>query len=260
MEGIILDLKIVNSINEKLKEIELKENIKIILAVESGSRAWGFESPDSDYDVRFIYIRQIEEYLRLNEKRDVIEWQLDEVYDISGWDIKKALKLMYKSNPALNEWLNSPIVYYETKEADALRTLSKEYFQIKRTALHYYGIAKSSYIGALDKETVKLKKYFYVLRAILAGEWVLKYKSQAPILFEELLQEVTEEEIKETILTLLEKKKMQSELGEGSKIVNLDDYIVRNALVIKKEAEEIFEDIKAWDRLDEFFVKIVNDK
>ena len=80
-------------INKKLKEIEEKENIKILLAVESGSRAWGFASSDSDYDVRFIYVRNQKEYLRLNDIRDVIEWQLDETLDINGWDIKKALLL-----------------------------------------------------------------------------------------------------------------------------------------------------------------------
>ena len=101
-------------IEQKLKEIEEKENVKIILAVESGSRAWGFASPDSDYDVRFIYVRETKEYLKLNEIRDVIEWQLDETLDISGWDIKKALKLLYKTNPTLFEWFSSPIVYKKT--------------------------------------------------------------------------------------------------------------------------------------------------
>ena len=78
-------------IKQKLNEIEKIENVQIIMAVESGSRAWGFASPDSDYDVRFIYVREAEDYLKLKPLRDVIEWQLDEVYDISGWDLKKAL-------------------------------------------------------------------------------------------------------------------------------------------------------------------------
>lgn len=103
-------------IQKKLEEIEKQEHVKIILAVESGSRAWGFDSADSDYDVRFLYVREPEMYLKLDNIRDVIEWQLDEVFDISGWDIKKALQLLYKSNPTLFEWINSPIVYKETKE------------------------------------------------------------------------------------------------------------------------------------------------
>ena len=88
-----------NIICEKLKEIETKENVKIIMAVESGSRAWGFASPDSDYDVRFVYVRRLKDYLRLEKTKDVIEWQLDDVLDINGWDLKKALQLMHDSNP-----------------------------------------------------------------------------------------------------------------------------------------------------------------
>ena len=96
--------KMQNVIEEQLKEIEEKENVKIIYCVESGSRAWGFASPDSDYDVRFIYVRNKEDYLKLNKNRDVIEWRLDDVLDINGWDIQKALRLLYKSNPTLFEW------------------------------------------------------------------------------------------------------------------------------------------------------------
>ena len=118
--------EIVKRIKEKLVEIEKVENVQIILAAESGSRAWGFASPDSDYDVRFIYIRKPEDYIRLNPVRDVIEWQLDDVYDVSGWDLQKALRLLHESNPALHEWCTSPIVYREDERADALRELSKE--------------------------------------------------------------------------------------------------------------------------------------
>lgn len=88
-------------IREKLAEIENKENVRIIMAVESGSRAWGFASPDSDYDVRFVYVRKLEDYLKLDKTRDVIEWQLDDTLDISGWDLKKALQLMHESNPSI---------------------------------------------------------------------------------------------------------------------------------------------------------------
>ncbi len=105
-----------NVIEEQLKEIEEKENVKIIYCVESGSRAWGFASPDSDYDVRFIYVRNKEDYLKLNKNRDVIEWRLDDVLDINGWDIQKALRLLYKSNPTLIEWSMSPMVYKTTPQ------------------------------------------------------------------------------------------------------------------------------------------------
>lgn len=115
-------------INEELKKIEESEDVKIIMAVESGSRAWGFASPDSDYDVRFIYVRNKTDYLRLDSVRDVIEWRLDEVLDISGWDIRKALQLLYKSNPTLFEWCSSAIIYKETEEAGWLKEILPRYF------------------------------------------------------------------------------------------------------------------------------------
>lgn len=112
--------------------IEGKENIRILLAVESGSRAWGFASPDSDYDVRFIYVRPWEEYLRLENTRDVIELPIDEVLDVNGWDLNKTLRLMHSSNPTLMEWLDSPIVYMEREETEKLKGLIQEYFSPKK--------------------------------------------------------------------------------------------------------------------------------
>ena len=106
-------------IKEKLHEIEQRENCRILLAVESGSRAWGFASPDSDYDVRFIYVRPRESYLRLNRARDVIELPINGVLDINGWDVDKTLKLLHKSNPTVFEWFSSPIVYQTTDFTEA---------------------------------------------------------------------------------------------------------------------------------------------
>ena len=107
---------IIERIKQKLNEIEKTENIKILHCVESGSRAWGFASPDSDFDVRFIYCRPVDFYLKLEKTSDVINWELNDIYDINGWDIKKALGLLHKSNPTLFEWNNSPIVYKTSPE------------------------------------------------------------------------------------------------------------------------------------------------
>ena len=99
---------------QRLQEIELKYDVKILIAVESGSRAWGFASKDSDYDVRFVYVHRKEWYLTLTEGRDVIE-ELDSngVMDFAGCDLKKALLLMGKGICAFAEWLNSPTIYYK---------------------------------------------------------------------------------------------------------------------------------------------------
>ena len=131
-------------IQEQLRRIEESEDIKILLAVESGSRAWGFASPDSDYDVRFVYIRRTEDYLKLDAIRDVIELSIDDVLDINGWDLQKTLRLLYKSNPTLFEWFSSPIVYQETEFADKFRDLMMYYFSSKKTLYHYISMAEGN--------------------------------------------------------------------------------------------------------------------
>ena len=177
------DGKIEELIVMKIREIEEKENIKVLHAVESGSRAWGFASPDSDYDVRFIYVRNKNFYLSLRENKDFIDWELNEVLDINGWDLKKALKHFHKSNATLFEWSNSPIVYYTTDEWKKLyeRTASK-YFSCKSALYHYYGTANKNYHEYLCDDMVNYKKYFYVLRPILACKWIDEKKCPPPVL------------------------------------------------------------------------------
>lgn len=139
-------------IQEKLHEIEKRENCRILLAVESGSRAWGFASPDSDYDVRFIYVRDKESYLKLNRPRDVIELPINDVLDINGWDVEKALKLLHKSNPTVFEWFSSPVIYKTTPFADQFKPVMQHYDSDRRTSARsaaltqsYQAIAQCSY-------------------------------------------------------------------------------------------------------------------
>ena len=152
----------------KLKQIEKDYNVRVLLAVESGSRAWGFASPDSDYDVRFIYVRPEKEYLRLEDVRDVIELPINDELDINGWDLQKTLRLLYRSNPTLFEWFSSPIVYMETEFADQFREIMTDYFSTKKSLYQYISMAESNYREYLKGEMVKAKKYFYVLRPVLA--------------------------------------------------------------------------------------------
>ena len=175
------------TIIRKLHEIEKTENVRILLAVESGSRAWGFASPDSDYDVRFIYVRPKEDYLRLEKIRDVIELPLDDVLDINGWDLQKALRLLYKSNPTLFEWAASPIVYMETEFAGQFRNVMNTYFSTKKSLYHYISMAEGNYREFLRGANVKAKKYFYVMRPVLACRWILEKGTPPPMRFTELM-------------------------------------------------------------------------
>ena len=191
-------------IKNKLQEIEKEQNIRIILAVESGSRAWGFASPDSDYDVRFIYYKPENEYLRLDEQRDVIELPINSLLDINGWDISKTLRLLYRSNPTLFEWLSSPIIYKSEPEIEKIKEIAFSFFSCKKGLCHYLSMAKSNYREYLKTDMVRAKKYFYVLRPIFACRWILEKETPPPMLFSELLKMETDGELIGHITRLLD--------------------------------------------------------
>lgn len=244
-------------IKEELNKIEAAEGVRIIWSAESGSRAWGFDSPDSDYDVRFIYVRNRKDYLRLNPVRDVIEWQLDEVLDISGWDIRKALELLYKSNPTLFEWCASPIIYKETEEAQWLKDILPQYFSMKKSLYHYLSMAKSNYHKYLQGEEVRLKKYFYVLRPILAAQWILDKKCAPPMQFATLVDTELEEAMKPQVSRLLAMKKNTPEMGTAPKIEEINRYIDRNLEEIQSAAEALGNTEAEWNAVNELFLRML---
>ncbi|WP_028524541.1 nucleotidyltransferase domain-containing protein [Runella limosa] len=214
-------------IQKELLRLEKQHNIKILFAVESGSRAWGFASTNSDWDVRFVYIHTIDWYLTIDEKRDNIEEMLPNELDLSGWELKKALRLFRKSNPPLLEWLQSPIVYLEqTSTAQQLQTLTQEVFNPRACLHHYLHMAEGNYRDYLLKEQVRLKKYFYVLRPLLACDWILKTNSMAPVEFDVLLEsQVDNPSIKAIIQELLIRKKAGEELNEADPIPALNLFL-----------------------------------
>lgn len=242
---------------EELQKIEEKENVKIIMAIESGSRAWGFASPDSDYDVRFIYVRKKEDYLKLEGIRDVIEWQLDDTLDINGWDIKKALQLLYKSNPTIFEWCASPIVYMEREEFMWLKELLPKYFSVKKSIFHYWHMANTNYREYLKGDEVRVKKYFYVLRPLLAAEWIWDKKIAPPMLFDDLMEAELEDGLRPELARLLEMKKAVPEMGMAPKIQSINNYIERVMPEIKVIAEEMEDGDSDWDALNELFLRMV---
>lgn len=246
-------------ISEKLDRIEEKDGFRILHAVESGSRAWGFASPDSDYDVRFVYVRPKEDYLLLNEPRDVIEWQLDEVLDINGWDLKKALRQFARGNATLFEWSGSPIVYRTTKAWEKIREVSKQYFSEKAAVYHYYGTANSTLQGYLLGETVRYKKYFYALRPLLAAQFIEKYHMAPPVLFDELLKLDMPQELKIAVGELLERKKKTTEGEENIHIPVIRTFIEFETARQKKIADSLPDDHnKDWAALNEIFREVID--
>lgn len=248
-----------DTIVEELRKIEKKENIKIIYAVESGSRAWGFAGTDSDYDVRFIYVRNKDFYLKLESTRDVIEYPINDLLDISGWDISKTLRLAHNSNPSLYEWFQSPIVYKEDIIVDELRELFKEYFSVNKISKHYYHMAENQdYKYIINKEEVKVKKYFYLLRSILSAKFVLDYKTVPPIEFDKLRKTLAPKNINEIIDRMLEIKKNSEETQLIQRNKELDKYIESLFIEVKNKIEILpKEKEKNWDLLNEAFKKII---
>ena len=222
-------MTIQTEIQNKLDQIEKDHAVKILYACESGSRAWGFESQDSDYDVRFIYVHQRDWYLSVNleHKRDVIELPVDKVFDINGWDLRKSLKLMKKSNPALMEWLSSNIVYRQDNAfTKAIKTLMHEYYSPKACFYHYLHMAKGNYREYLRAEQVRIKKYFYVLRPLLAMLWIEKDLGVVPIEFQVMLDQLLpESRLKQDIADLIKQKKAGFEAKYSKPIESITDFI-----------------------------------
>ena len=244
---------------EKLNEIEKRENVKIIHCIESGSRAWGFASPDSDYDVRFIYVRPREFYLRLDKTRDVIEWQLDDTLDINGWDIKKALTLLHKSNPTLFEWNSSPIVYKTTDDWQRISSVIIRYFVAKSGIYHYLSTAKTNYREYLQGEQVRFKKYFYVLRPLLACKWILAEGTPPPMEFSVLMEKYLDEEIKPDVQRLLDIKMNIPEITEGKRFDRVNDYLDRTIAELEETVSTLPKDkIQSWDELNGIFWDLIN--
>lgn len=212
----------------ELGKIEQEEQIRILYACESGSRAWGFPSKDSDYDVRFIYVRPVEWYLSIFNKRDVIERPISNLLDINGWDLRKALNLFRKSNPPLLEWMQSPIPYYtKYSVAEQIRSISPLSFSPKSCMYHYLNMAKGNYREYLQGERVKIKKYFYVLRPILACGWIETYDTMPPIEFDRLVEALIPEgsRLRVTVEHLLQRKKAGEELDFEPKLQPINDYL-----------------------------------
>ncbi len=213
---------------ERLRDVERQEGVEVLFAIESGSRAWGFASPDSDYDVRFIYRHPHDWYLSLHEARDVIERDLDHrEIDLSGWDLRKALRLLLKWNPALHEWLVSPITYAETGSGRLdMLSLYEEHADLRAVGHHYMSMAKTQWARMSDGDEVPLKKYFYAIRPLMALHWLATRSSVPPMNFAALREaEPWPQEMEIAMDELIAVKRETPELGSGNRIEVIDQWI-----------------------------------
>ncbi|MCL4127005.1 UNVERIFIED_CONTAM: hypothetical protein GTU68_028838, partial [Idotea baltica] len=202
---------------------------RILIAIESGSRAWGFPSPDSDYDARFVYVLPLASYVSLKQPRDVIEQPIDGLFDLNGWGLRKALNLMLKGNPVICEWIRSPILYAEEDGFRArLENILSSVDERPAAQHHHASLMKANYQRFIaGSEDVKLKKYFYSLRPAYALNWMWQNpKGKLPMRFEDLRAGVDEPPALKTLIDDLVLKKSETrELGTGPRIAALDTFI-----------------------------------
>ncbi|WP_215844446.1 nucleotidyltransferase domain-containing protein [Acidithiobacillus montserratensis] len=229
-------------IRERLAHIEISQDVRILYACESGSRAWGFPSPDSDYDVRFLYVHPLPWYLRIHPGRDVIVLPIDGDLDINGWDLRKALQLMLKGNQSVYEWLNSPIIYSENPAClKELRQLSSRAYRRRAALGHYFGIASRIAAEHLHTDDVPIKKVLYVLRSMLAGRWAAERQEQPPVSMELLVAGAgtrIEDGIRQEIADILEAKQSAMERETICMSTRMTDFIDQSMVDLRRCLQE----------------------
>lgn len=241
-------------IRHRLDAIEIDHRVRILYACEAGSRAWGFASTDSDFDVRFIYAHESPWYLSINPQRDVIELPIEGNLDINGWDLRKTLQLLGKSNPVLIEWLGSPIVYRADQDFVAgMRDLAGRFLNPAALFHHYQHMARGNFREYLQGETVRVKKYLYVLRPILACRWIEQFLTVPPVRFAELVASVVADgSLLAEIEALLARKMAGEELQSGPRLPMIHAVIEQEMDRLQQVTIGKGKPAESWE-LDRFF-------
>lgn len=250
------------AIPARLSEIEDKYDVKILFAAESGSRAWGFASKDSDWDVRFIYVHKPEWYFCIDEQRDVIEEVYEEDIDAVGWDVKKALTLLKRSNPSLLEWINSPIRYrYDDNFIAGFNQLAQDFFNPIKAMYHYQRIYIKHDERYLQKQGYPMKRFMYYLRGLLACQWIERYNSMPPVSFNQLYEGIVEDKIiKDGIKDLVKAKSSGKETDMSEVPQYLVDYCQPLAKYFSEFVEKYrpdYNDKGSSEQLNRFFYETV---
>lgn len=235
-------------ISDILRQTEREFGCRILFACESGSRAWGFASPDSDFDVRFIYAHPVEWYLRLDNLPDTVDAMLPGDIDLGGWELRKTLKLFAGCNLALNEWLNSPEVYSsEPAFHQQLQLQIPRYFKPKAAGCHYLRMARNTLEAHPLKSGMRGKKLFYILRPLLALQWISARRSMPPTAFEELLNAGLAPEQITGMVRELQTQKQNLNEAQPIDVPNETIHWIKEALA---QAESQTEALPAWGNRD----------
>lgn len=239
---------------QKLRQIEQEYGIRVLYAAESGSRAWGTASEGSDFDIRFIYIRPWEEYLRLDQTRDVLEFPISEQWDMCGWDLSKTLRLLHNSNTQIYEWFLSPVVYVDTGFSERFCPVLKAFFS-ERTAVNHYLHQADLKLKKLQKaEIPKVKHYLYVLQHLAAARWVLLHHAPVALGFRNLI-ELIPDDIRGEAQEIFHRKTTQPDQPLISRMPQLDVQLQEERNHIQREIGLLpQEEAKSWEALNRFFL------
>lgn len=257
----VIDTQVEEQIIKSLTQIEHDYDVKILHAIESGSRAWGFHSSNSDYDVRFFYVHKRDWYLGIYSGRDVIELPIDGTYDVSGWDLKKTLHLAMKSNAVVMEWLQSPIIYKtDPIFSKDLKSFCAGSFD-KRTLMHHYINLGVKHIDRTwrSSDTAQIKEYFYMLRPAFSLRWLKMHPDDlcVPMNLQVLMSETdVPAEIQSQVNSLIEQKKLCEEKSKVTKIEKLDEFMMAEYEDAEKHVLDMPKlDLTAVQGADIFFRK-----
>lgn len=247
------------TIKIRLNEISKEESIQILYACESGSRAWGFASTDSDFDVRFIFKRHLNEYMVLKDLPDTLEYPIQDNLDFNGWDLKKFLLHLYKSNGVMFEWLQSPVEYWNKNVfKETFQKLMAGYFNPRSTINHYLGLTKRTFLDFGENKEVKLKKYFYILRPLMAARWIYSHKSIPPMEFEVLFEAMDyDEPIRTMVSGLKQKKEMMNESQLIPRVWDLEAFINSEIQYLESNLPDNYSDSKDISALNDIFLRMV---
>lgn len=249
--GIPLD-----AVQAALDAVEHEHDVRVLLAVESGSRAWGFASPDSDVDVRFLYVHRPAWYLRVQAGRDVIEQMLPGDLDVSGWDLRKVLGLLGASNPPLLEWLRSPLVYRADAAAVAGLNALVPHVYSRRACAHHYTRMAGHTMTYLRGDTVRRKRYLYAVRPLLAARWVIEREDAPPMELAPLAEAFPPPARAASELdALLDAKRAGSERSEGPPLPALAAWLAEELEALRPRVDEMPRATPDPARLDAAFVE-----
>ena len=248
------------TIQGALRHVESTYGVRILYACESGSRAWGFASEDSDWDVRAFFVRPQRDYLRVREPADHIHVDLPGELDVTAWDLRKGLSHAGKSSASVLEWLHSPIVYHDAAGAGGaegfgagMRALAAQCFRVRPTVDHYLGLAHQLQGKAGHGAELNGKKMLYVLRASLAARWALTFRTAPPVEFARLLPQLEDSTLRAEVEELVRLKRGGTEADAWPVSPALRAWLSELRAACEAEASGLNEPVPQFTALDDFF-------